>query len=455
MEKLAVVLCNDMHMDLENANTLLTRVHHCKAYEVVCDYTVADVVIIITCAFGPGKMYSVRVVADVRKNSKPGTKVIVTGCLVKLNKDELEAIPGISVKSFDELLQSFGEIPSHSEPIIPQNKVIISHGCLHKCSYCVYPMLVCKYKSKPMEEVLEEVKSLYDTETTIYITGAHETSDYGIDLYGKRCFATLLQDIVKQFPNAKYVIGWFHPAGLTDELISVIKENQNIVEIMLHIQHVDEEILRKMNRPSFTEVDKKIRMLKSLRPDLIISTEVIVGFPGETEYKFQKLVQYLNIGYFNDIGVASYESVLGTKASEMEDQISDDVKAERLSYIRDTFFATCYPASEGASESIIGEYVKAYSMLSHLPKNILNSRQKYNCIAGVDTREKLEELSNVLNDVFECVRNARTKFDFEKNQKYVFEKYTLEARMFFYNVIEQGEFKQALKERARLLLLEE
>lgn len=455
MEKWAVVLCSEMHMDIDNANSLLAHIQQKGRYEIVCDYTVADAIIVITCAFGPGKMHSVRVIADVRKNCKPDTQVIVTGCLVKLYKDELKAIPGISVVEFQKLREVFDANTKKIDTTPLQNKVIISEGCLHRCSYCVYPLIFPKYRSKPMEDVLEEVKKLYETESIIYITGAQETADYGVDLYGKKCFATLLDKIVKEYPNVSYVIGWFHPQGLTDEVISVIKDNANIIEIMLHIQHVDKEILKQMNRTSFQRVDKKIRELKEVRPDIAISTEVIVGFPGETDEQFSSLVSYLSKGYFSDVGVASYEAVPGTKAAFLPNQVSDAVKLERLEYIRKNFSATCYPASTENGESVIEEYIKACTILSKLPKSILNDRQKYYQIAGVDTREKLENLEDIFSEVMELIRNARTPFDFEKNKKYLQYKYTPEARNFFHMIIQQSESKDAIKARAKRLLLED
>lgn len=455
MKKVALVLCNDMHMDLANANILLNHIVQNVAYEVVCDYTVADIVIVNTCAFGPNKMYSMRVLADVRINSKPNAEVIATGCLLKLNSSELKVLPGIKVKTFDELLKYFSQMPcTNLKQIVPQNKVIISEGCLHKCSYCVYPMIVGKYRSKPMEAILEEIKNLYETESTIYITGAQETSDYGVDLYGKRSFAKLLEKIVSQFPNCNYIIGWFHPAGLTDEVISVISGHSNIVEIMLHIQHVNPTILKNMNRTTFEDTDCKIRRLKSVRPDLVISTEVIVGYPGETEKEFQKLVEYLREGYFDDIGVASYEAVLGTKAAMLPDQVDLETKQHRMNFIMNNFQATCYPADSNSCESVIEEYVRSYEILSHFPKNILKERQIYNEIAGVDTKEKMENFEIHLNRVFKCIVDSRSDFDFKKNRNYVVERYTPEARRLFYTIINNGEFKEAVKKRAKKLLLD-
>lgn len=98
-----------------------------------------------------------------------------------------------------------------------------------------------------------------------------------------------MRKIVTRFPDCNYVIGWFHPAGLTEEVMTLILENENIVEIMLHIQHVSKKILKDMNRPAFDIVDEKIRILKTVRPDLVISTEVITGFQEKQVYNFRNL----------------------------------------------------------------------------------------------------------------------------------------------------------------------
>lgn len=453
-KKVATIMCNDMHMDIERSNKLLNYIIKNEDYEVVCDYTLADIIIIQTCAFGEAKKYSVQVIADVRVNARSDAKIVVTGCLLSINRDELKAIPGIEVKSFEELITFFKKTEIKVlEKVVPQNRVIVSEGCLKRCSYCVYPMICGKYKSKPIEDILLEVENLYDTETTIYLTGAQETSDYGLDLYGMRYFPNLLQKVCTQFPNCNYIIGWFHPSGLTDEMISVISRNKNIVEIMLHIQHVSNTILKSMNRPEFEFTDRKIQKLRELRPDLVISTEVIVGFPGETQLEFQNLVEYLEKGYFTDIGVASYEQVLETPASIMKNQIPLEIRQERLNFIKDKFGACAYPTSNNFEMSVIEEYIKAYNFFENLPRAILNDRQKYNCVAGVDTRIKLN-LETVLQEVSEYVSTSRSEFDFKKNRKYLKEKYTSEARELFYSIFESGNFKEGIKQKARNLLLD-
>ena len=125
MKKVALVMCNDMHMDIEQANEMLSCICQNVNYKISSDYTEADIVIIMTCAFGPGKKHSMYVIADVQRNSKHDAIIIATGCLVKLNPEELKAIPGIEVKTIQELKVFFGEAKQNIK-LVPQNKVIIS-----------------------------------------------------------------------------------------------------------------------------------------------------------------------------------------------------------------------------------------------------------------------------------------------------------------------------------------
>jgi len=347
--KISLVLCSDMHMDIDRANSLM-ETH--KNHEWVSNYKLADVIVIMTCAFGLKKHSSMFVIAEILQNAKPDSTIIATGCLAKLNKTELEAIPNLEVKSLEEVSAMLAILPSSTSPqevhTMHQNIVIISNGCLRKCSYCVYSLIEDKYTSKPMENILSEVEKLSRTESIIYLTGAHETSDYGIDLYGSRSFSTLIEQACTNFPSIDFGIGWFNPDGLTDDVIDVMKRLKNIVHIMLHLQHNDNNILRQMHRTPFEITEGKIKKLHSAIPDLKISTEVIVGFPGETDESFNGLVRFLEESrdIFYDIGVASYEPVIGTKAATLPNLPSPAIRQKRMEFIEKRFNATAFPAPE-------------------------------------------------------------------------------------------------------------
>lgn len=453
--KIALIMCNDMHADLEKANILLAKIPNS---DITTDYTIADVIIIYACAFGSNKSYSVKVIADVRMNAKSDAKVIVTGCLAQVFRKDLEYIPNIQVKSFGELLKCFEKKDETTSKSIRQNTVIISEGCLYKCSYCVYPK-VCggKYKSKPIEQIIDEVRVLNETESTICISGAQETSEYGVDLYKKPQISRLMAQIAEEFPNTKFIIGWYNPSRLGN-IVQTIINHDNISEIMLHIEHNDPEILRKMNRSyDIVSISDYLRILREKRPDLIISTEVIVGFPGETDEKFDNLVLYLSQGYFDDIAVASYEKVEGTNAAKMNDQVPKEVANKRMEVIQKRFNATCYPApsAEEESETINDIYLKAYYLLKGMPKKVLNNEamQKYSNIAGVDTKSKLE-FEKEFEKIVSIISNARDELASKRAKKYLTTVYTKEILTFANEIIQGGAFKPGFKSKAKNILIE-
>ena len=451
----SLVMCNDMHMDIEQANELLGRICQNPAYESCEDYTVADIIIIMTCAFGSGKRYSMYVIADVKRTSKKDAVIFVTGCLATLCQTELEKIPGVCVKTIPEIKAIFGKSAEHKK-LVGQNKIIISYGCRKHCTYCVYPQFAGEYTSKPVDQVLKEVEEMYPLESTIYISGGLETSDYGVDLYNKRKFPELMDIICENFPACQYVIGWFHPAGLTDELLEVIAKRKNIAEIMVHIQHVNEPILRNMNRPSFRSTHERIMKLKSSRPDIIISTEVIVGFPGETEKEFQELVEYLDLGLFQDIGVASYEPVPGTKAATLPGLPSFDERQQRMRYISQRYgCCTTYPAPANSDVPLLQMYEEASKFFSNMPLSMkkIEARQQYQFVAGIDTKSKMPEnfMAELMKIQTEIV-NARDEYGVGRAKKNLDAVYTAEFKSFAYQVMAHT-LKPAVLERAKKILL--
>ena len=468
MKKISLIMCQDMHMDIERANELLANLLENPEYEVICDYTEADIIIMMTCAFGTGKTDTIWMIADVINNCRENAEIWLTGCLVSTNKKELEALPKVTVKSYEEVKAMFQTSTQYPERCISQNTIIISEGCLKKCAYCVYPMICGKYKSKPIEIILKEVEKMSEMENTIYLSGAQETSDYGIDLYHKREISHLLDEICTKYPNCQYVIGWFHPSGLTDEVLSVIQKHKNIVEIMLHIQHVDEEILKKMNRPSFLSTDEKICKLRKMRPDIAISTEVIVGFPGETNQKFESLLQYLDEREFDDIGVASYDPVVGTEAAKLPGTIPLEVKNQRMEFIKNRYTATVYPAPIPNSSFIIKTYLDAVLELSKIPSMIYTAqmRQKYEHIAGVDTKAKMpmqyqnsfstgtRELDQMIKQICYEITQARDSWQRKKKKDEYRQVYTEEFRKYMVLIFESSGFKPKLISRAREILID-
>ncbi len=460
--KVSLVMCNDMHMDIEKANEIFSYVSHAGNYEICSEYTRSDIVIIMTCAFGNKKEYSMNVISDVLQNVKKSAKVIVTGCLVYLKRLELEAIEGVEVKTFEEVKNFFVETENvKTKKFISQNKVIISTGCRKRCTYCVYPQFAGNYESKPMEDILEEVEAMYNREDMIYISGALETSDYGIDLYGEPKLAELMDKICEKFPNSFFTIGWLHPSGLTSKLFEVIKKHKNIVKVMVHIQHVNSFILQYMNRPPFDITEEKLVYLKTIRPDIMISTEVIVGFPGESEQKFQELISYLDKcqkkEFFSDIGVASFEPVEHTTAACLSNLPFWSIRNERMKFICERYKnTTAYPAPSNDCRSILSSFFEAKNVQNLMPKLFLTTKARLKTypVAGVDTEFKSPntyvDLAMKILDRIKNTRDSNSKTVLMKNMKEV---YTEEFRQSIYSLYEMSNIKAGLLKDAKLILL--
>lgn len=457
--KLSFILVNFMHMDLDKANTFIKNVKSNPEIKITTDFTEADVVILYTCAFGiANKKCSIQMLADILINCKFEARVIVTGCLLKTNITELKEImqfqnPTFEIMSFEDVTNEFID-SCNIQTVMPiQNIVIISEGCRFKCSYCTYSKIFPVYKSKSLEEIYKEVELMEATESTIYITGAQETSSYGMDFnQGIPIIEVLMDKLATDFPSVNFVIGWFHPAGLTDSMISVIENHKNIVEIMLHIQHVNPEILKSMRRPDFSKTMNQIMKLRNKRKDLMISTEVIVGFPGETEEQFQELVDFLNYHYFDDIGVASYEAVPKTIATNLPNQISYDQKVQRMNIIAKRFNATCYPTEENSNIDLVCVYQKAQEKLLDMPCFIRFDNQQFEDIASTDTEIKLCSFDECIMEIVSLITSARTDFDFKRNYNIIHSKYSKDALKFFETIVQNGNFKITIKERADKLL---
>ena len=453
---------NNMHMDIENTNKLLTAIKNSNKnsikYRIIeTDYTRADEIIIITCAFGNGKYNSLRIISDVALNMKSDARLIITGCMVKTDFELLCSLEyNALVLDFETVLKIFSEDDvSNIRQFIPQNKVIISTGCKKKCSYCVYPNIADKYVSKPKEQILSEVENMHENETTIYITGAQETSDYGIDLYHKTYnIAKLVDEICTKYPDCNFVIGWFHPAGLTDEFISVLEKHKNIIEIMVHIQHVSDRILKLMKRPSFSFTDTKLQLIKQVRPDLAISTEVIVGFSGETESEFLNLVKYLDNAGFADIGVASFEQVENTPAAKLT-QLPKEVRTERMNFLLNRYKgSSSYPAPDFEESDLNAYYMQTQTKLKKCGGMILNhkARQQYRSIAGTDTELKLDVEATIAH-IYQTILNARDELEISRVKAKVQSLYTEEFRIKLFNMFSETVKKPGIVERFRKILL--
>lgn len=315
----------------------------------------SDIVIINTC--------SVTNTADnkslkaARHAAGLGKNVIVVGCSSQNKEEAYEKIDGVNVilgnkgksdivsyiqKYFDKNERIIGvsdiqKVPFEEMKVNNFDKtrafVKIQDGCNNYCSYCIIPYLRGDVRSKKSDDVINEVKSLIESgHKEIVLTGIH-TGHYGSDI--NESFAGLLKKLVKIDGLLRLRISSVEITELNDEFLDVLKNSQVLVDhIHIPLQSGSNTVLKRMNR----KYDKdyfinKIDTIRSIRPDISITTDLIVGFPGETEDEFNETIDTLNKIKFSKIHVFPYSRRKGTPADLMDNQIDEKVKKERVSKI--------------------------------------------------------------------------------------------------------------------------
>lgn len=362
-----------------------------SGYAIVEEESEADAIVVNTCCFiHDAKEESIETILEMAEWKQKGNvkALVVAGCLAQRYQDEIEeAIPEVDavigttgyteiVKILDQLLDK-SEIEHEEEhsllsccpsiDLLPASlsdkRVVttggytaylkIAEGCNKRCTYCVIPYIRGRYRSFPMEDLLEEAERLAKSGVKELILIAQETTVYGTDLYGRKALPELLRKLCQMDGLSWIRILYCYPEEITDELIQVIKEEEKICHYLdIPIQHSEDRILRNMGRKTNrAELISLVEKLRSEIPDIVLRTTLITGFPGETEDEFEHMLDFVDEMEFDRLGVFPYSPEEGTKAAEMEDQVPDEVKEQR----RDAIMELQQEISAGAAADRIGE----------------------------------------------------------------------------------------------------
>lgn len=333
-----------------------------NGYELVPDAALADVAIINTCGFiESAKQESIdEILAFCTLKSEGQIKhVIVTGCLAERYREEiLEEIPEVDAvvgiggnggicAVLDRVLKqeqvtSFGEkekLPLEGERVLttlPYYAYLkIAEGCDNCCSYCAIPMIRGRFRSRGMDEIVEEAESLARDGVKELILVAQDTTRYGEDRYGEFKLPELLQRLCKIDGLVWIRLLYCYPERITDELLEVMASEPKVVKYLdLPLQHADGNILRAMNRVG--DEAWLFGLLKHIRekvPGIILRTTLIAGFPGETEKQFETLVNFVKKAKFERLGCFAYSQEEDTPAALMDGQLPQNVKEHRAELI--------------------------------------------------------------------------------------------------------------------------
>lgn len=349
-----------------------------EKYRFTNSVTDAEVIVVNTCGFiDAAKEESIDTILDLARLKTEGKleTLLLAGCLAQRYPDELlESIPeadGIigpgHIRSINDAIEGAYENkkPVYTDSIetdyIESFKrdevsiteyVKISEGCNNRCTYCIIPYLKGNNISRPMEAIIDEIQNLVARGTREVILIAQNTTDYGIDLYGRYALVDLLKAL-RDIEELKWVrILYAYPDHFDDALIDEMRDNPKVLPyIDIPIQHASNNVLRAMNRKTDRKsIEQLIERLRLQIPHMAIRSTFLLGFPGETDDDFQEVMDFIENTPIDRAGAFAYSKEEGTPAADMEDQIADEIKGERV----ENFMAAQMLSSENLMEKHIG-----------------------------------------------------------------------------------------------------
>ena len=336
--------CSKNKVDSEHLAALLDHhylVHHDSDRR-------ADVVVINTCGFiGDAQEESVDTILEYAELRKQGKiqRLYVMGCLSQRFRKELqEEIHEVDAFFGVENVSSVAQAILN-EPVSPDyccQRLLstpshyaylkISEGCNRRCAFCAIPLIRGPHVSVPMPQLLEEARLLAKKGVKELILIAQDLTYYGIDLDGKSQIVELVRELCKIDGFEWIRLHYGYPLGFPDELLDMMRENPKICHyIDLPLQHVSTHLLKTMRRG--VDKEQTIGFVTNVRkhvPDIAFRTTFIVGFPGETEEDFEELCQFVRDMRFERAGVFAFSSEEGTPAAQLEDDVPEEVKQERV-----------------------------------------------------------------------------------------------------------------------------
>ena len=312
-----------------------------------------DIVVVNTCGFiNDAKEESINMILELGEAKKEGRigKLFVMGCLSERYLADLEAeIPEVdgwygkfNYRQLIEDLEGRGEKPEvrdyQRHITTPRHYAYlkISEGCDRNCAYCAIPLITGRHQSRPMQEILDEVRHLVTEGTKEFQVIAQELTYYGVDIDGKQHIAELIEQMA-DIPGVEWIrLHYAYPAHFPWDLLRVMREKQNVCKYLdIALQHVSDNMLQRMQRHvSKQETYELIERMRREVPGIHIRTTLMVGFPGETDEDFEELKAFVKWARFERMGAFAYSEEEGTYSEQhYEDDVPEDVKQQRLDKI--------------------------------------------------------------------------------------------------------------------------
>lgn len=326
-----------------------------EGFDITLNDDEADIVIINTCSFiHDAETESVQSIVEA---AEKGKKIIITGCLPQKHKHELKkAVPEtaamLGTSDISEIVEavkaaaseqntyfcSVSENPIYNYPENAQRQQItvgsssyikIADGCNYQCGYCIIPKLRGPYRSRPIENIIEEAQQLAKKGVSEIVLIAQDTTAYGIDLYKKPSLAKLLKELNKIEEINWIRVMYTYPSMFDDELIDAYADCEKVVKYVdIPLQHSHPEMLKSMKRP-VSNYKAFIEKLRERIKGVAIRTTFIVGYPGETQEMFEDLYEFTKWAKFDKMGAFEFSKEKGTYAYGLKGQIPARIKKQR------------------------------------------------------------------------------------------------------------------------------
>jgi ribosomal protein S12 methylthiotransferase len=310
----------------------------------------ANIIVINTCGFiDNAKQESIDTIVRFADAKQRGLvdKVFVTGCLSERYKPELEKeIPNVDqyfgTRDLPKLLKVLGADYKHEligERIIttPSHYAYfkISEGCDRPCSFCAIPLMRGKHISKPIEELVKEAENLAAKGVKELMIIAQDSTYYGIDIYGKRKLAELLQRLSEVEGIEWLRLHYAFPSGFPEEVLDVMRENKKIVKYLdMPLQHISNPMLKSMRRGTTSEKTRElVKTIREKVPGIALRTTLIAGYPGETKDDFNEMLEWVKETRFDRLGIFAYSHEENTHAYLLKDDVSAKTKEKRVEAI--------------------------------------------------------------------------------------------------------------------------
>ena len=340
--------------NLVDSEKLMRQLQEC-GYEVTHDSEnpEGEIAVINTCGFiGDAKEESINMILQFCQKKDEGelNKLYVMGCLSERYLDELKE----EISQVDHFYGKFNwnellaELKEQYTPAIANERVLttpshyaflkISEGCNRRCAYCAIPIITGKHVSRPMEDIIDEVRYLVSKGVKEFQIIAQELTYYGVDLYKKQSIAELVEKI-SDVEGVEWIrLHYAYPSNFPMDLLRVMRERDNVCKYLdIALQHVSTKILKKMlRRVTKEETYALVEKMRAEVPSICLRTTLMVGFPGETDKDFEELVEFVKWAKFDRLGAFAYSEEDGTYAAEnYRDSVSKKKKQERLDRLMD------------------------------------------------------------------------------------------------------------------------